>query len=125
MRTLLASVALASSLLATGCFACGGWDGEDDTMLKSTAGDAILVCGNGGFSAMLANGDFIEGWATTSYDEVGNAVYQYTIGETLAPIEFAGTFEVRAMDQVERDHANVLCVDLESRAWWTSPDTAQ
>lgn len=118
MRTLLASLALASSLLA-GCITCG-WDGEDDTMLRSQNGDAVLVCGNGGFSAMLANGDFVEGWATTSYDEAGAATYSYIVGETGRPFELAGTFEERAMDQVERDHANVLCVDLESRAWWTT-----
>jgi hypothetical protein len=29
------------------------------------------------------------------------------------------------MDIVERDHANVLCVDLEQRAWWTGADTAE
>lgn len=124
MRTLLASLALASSMLA-GCLACGGWDGEDDTMLRAQNGDAILVCGNGGFSAMLANGDFVEGWASMSYDDAGNAQYSYLDGETLAPIEFAGAFEVRAMDQVERDHANVLCVDLTTRPWWTSADTAE
>lgn len=120
MRTLLASLALATSLLATGC-GCGGWDGEDDTMLRAANGDAILVCGNGGFSAMLANGDFIEGWATTSYDELGNASYSYIVGETGAAIEFTGEFTVREMDIVERDHANVLCVDLEARAWWLAP----
>ncbi len=118
MRTLLVSVALASSLLA-GCFTCG-WDGENDTMLRSQSGDAVLVCGNGGFSAVLANGDFVEGWATTSYDDAGNTTYSYTVGETGQPFELAGTFEERAMDQVERDHANVLCVDLETRAWWTT-----
>jgi len=119
MRILLASVALASTMLA-GCLACGGWDGEDDTMLRSQNNDAILVCGNGGFSAMLANGDFVEGWASTNYDEAGNVTRSYVVGETASPIEFAGTFEVRAMDQVERDHANVLCVDLESRPWWVT-----
>jgi hypothetical protein len=118
MRTLLATVALASSLVSAGCFACGGWDGEDDTMLKAQNGDAILVCGNGGFSAMLANGDFVEGRATTNVDDVGNVTYSYTVGETGAAIELPGEFEVREMDVVERDHANVLCVDLESRAWW-------
>lgn len=121
MRILLASLALASTLLA-GCFACGGWDGEDDTMLKSTAGDAILVCGNGGFSAMLANGAFVEGWASVNYDETGAVTYSYVVGETLAPFEVAGAVEERDMDQVERDHANVLCVDLESRPWWTTAE---
>lgn len=121
MRILLASLALASSMLA-GCLACGGWDGENDTMLRAQNGDAILVCGNGGFSAMLANGSFVEGWATTSYDDAGNVSYSYVDGETLVPVEFAGTFEARAMDIVERDHANVLCVDLESRAWWTTAE---
>lgn len=120
MRTLLASIALASSLLASGCFGCGAWDGEDDTMLKAANGDAILVCGNGGFSAMLANGDFVEGWATTNYDELGNISYSYIVGETGQPFEVAGTFEERDMDQVERDHANVLCVDLTTRDWWVT-----
>jgi hypothetical protein len=120
MRNVLAVVALASSLLASGCFACG-WDGADDTMLKAPSGDAILVCGNGGFSAMLVNGDFVEGFATTNVDDLGNVTYSYTVGETGAAIEFAGEFEVRDMDIVERDHANVLCVDLEARAWWTTP----
>lgn len=118
MRTLLASVALASSLLA-GCITCG-WDGEDNTMLTSEKHDAILVCGNGGFSAMLANGDFVEGWATTNYDEAGNKTYSYIVGDTGQPFELAGTFEERSMDQVERDHADVLCVDLTTRAWWVT-----
>ena len=87
-------------------------------IIKADNGDAILVCGNGGFSAMLANGDFVEGFATTNVDDLGNVTYSYTVGETGAAIEFAGTFAVRDMDIVERDHANVLCVDLEARAWW-------
>lgn len=120
MRTLLAALALSSTVLA-GCFTCG-WDGENDTMLKAANGDAILVCGNGGFSAMLATGDFVEGWAATSSDEVGNITYTYVVGETAQAFEVGGAFEERAMDQVERDHANVLCVDLETRAWWTTAE---
>ncbi len=122
MRTLLAALALTSSLVSAGCFACGGWDGADDTMLKAANGDAILVCGNGGFSAMLANGDFVEGRATTNVDDLGDVTYTYTVGETGAAIEFGGEFAEREMDIVERDHANVLCVDLESRAWWLAPE---
>ncbi len=119
MRTLLVAAALASSAFLAGCLSCG-WDGEDDTMLRSQNGDAILVCGNGGFSAMLANGDFVEGWATPNVDDLGNVTYTYIDGETSLPFEVTGTFEERAMDQVERDHANVLCVDLTTRAWWTT-----
>ena len=118
MRTLLASVALASSLLA-GCITCG-WDGEDNTMLTSEKHDAILVCGNGGFSAMLANGDFVEGWATTSYDEAGTKTYSYIVGETGQPFAIEGAFAERSMDQVERDHADTLCVDLTTRSWWVT-----
>lgn len=121
MRIFLASIAVASSLVSAGCFACGDWDGEDDTMLKAQNGDAILVCGNGGFSAMLANGGFVEGFATTNVDDLGNLTYSYTVGETGAAIAFEGDFEPREMDIVERDHANVLCVDLEARAWWLAP----
>ena len=121
MRTLLvASLALAVSSTLAAC-GCSSWSGQDDTMLASERGDAILVCGNGGFAAMLANGDFIEGWATLGYADDGTPTYSYVVGETGAPIVFEGTFAQRPMDRVERDHADVLCVDLEARVWWSAP----
>ena len=134
MRIVLASLLALTASLASGCFACGGWDGAGNEMLSSSTGDAILVCANGTYSAMLANGEFTEGWAERTYAENGFEAWELTDGETrahryaiqtsavgMSSPELGGTWSYRTMDQVERDHADVLCDDVETRSWWSAP----
>jgi hypothetical protein len=54
MKTLLAAL-LPAAMTLTGCL-CGGWDGQDDQVLRTANGDAMQLCSNGGYSLMMANG---------------------------------------------------------------------
>jgi len=138
MRTFaaLAAVATAALLLLPGCplAACGAFDGAGDQNLRSTSGDAIILCENGGFAATLANGTIYEGRAFAQYDaETGTSTWQLADGESgneLMALTFddgTGTYHASAigtdftavtLDQVERDHAHVQCDDLALRTWW-------
>ncbi len=127
MRTLLAAVALVPALtLLPGCpFGCGSWEGRGDTVMRSESGDSVMLCENGGFSAMLSTGE-VEGvfeWTDevrASNPETGARAFSMktgTDGQLSSPELGAGWSEV-TLDKVELDHAHVQCADLETRAWW-------
>jgi len=124
MKTLLALLPAAMTL--TGCL-CGGYEGQDDRVLRTANGDAMQLCGNGGFAVMMANGTLLEGHLSDdgtliagSNGETGARAFSMTTeadGSKTSPELGAGWTTV-TLDQVELDHAHVQCADLETRAWW-------
>jgi hypothetical protein len=134
MRTLLASALLASLVVfAGGCpLGCGAFSGGSD-QVYARGGDQLILCENGGFSASVSGGA-IEGFYTEQ--PAGGAVaYTGTNGATgadafalslatdgtaMIPQFGAGAWDKLALDQTALDHADTLCQNLETRAWWTS-----
>jgi len=125
MKTLLAALVPAAMTL-TGCL-CGGWEGQDDQVLRTENGDAMQLCSNGGYAVMMANGTILEGYAvadsgliTGSNGETGARAFVMTTQSDLskASTELGAGWKVVTLDQVELDHAHVQCADLETRAWW-------
>ncbi len=130
MRTLLAALALipTSLTLLPGCpLGCGDWDGGGDTTYRSDKGEAITLCSNGGFAAMLSTGivegryeytDEIRG----SNPETGARMFSFTTspdGTATSP-ELGAGWSLAVLDQIELDHAHIQCTDLETRAWWST-----
>jgi hypothetical protein len=137
MHKLLA-LTLLPALLLPGClFGCGGYSGSGDRMLRR-GNDALLLCENRGYVAMLATGSTLEGrytetaqGTTTTGTGVDGATGVRTFTLTFADDGTATadgmgdgtwledtTFE---SDQVALDHADVQCNDLTTRAWWNTP----
>jgi hypothetical protein len=133
MRTLLAALALvpAALTLLPGCpLGCGGWEGRGDTLMRSESGDSVMLCANGGFSAMLSTGE-VEGvfdWTDevrASSPATGARAFSMKTdanGQTSSPELGAGWTEA-VLDRVELDHAHVQCADLETRPWWGTVHT--
>lgn len=125
MKTLLTAL-LPAAMTLTGCL-CGGWEGQDDQVLRTANGDAMQLCSNGGYSVMMANGTLLEGHISNdgttvagSAGETGARAFTMTTeadGSKSSPELGTGWTPV-TLDQVELDHAHVQCVDLEARAWW-------
>jgi hypothetical protein len=125
MKTLLTAL-LPAAMTLTGCL-CGGWEGQDDQVLRTANGDAMQVCSNGGYSVMMANGTLFEGHLSddgtviaASVGETGARAFTMTTetnGSKSSPELGIGWTPI-TLDQVELDHAHVQCADLETRAWW-------
>lgn len=125
MKTLLTAL-LPAAMTLTGCL-CGGWEGQDDQVLRTANGDAMQLCGNGGYSVMMASGTILEGRVTNdgtvvagTVGETGARAFTMTVdtdGSRTSPQLGRGWTAV-TLDQVELDHAHVQCADLETRAWW-------
>src|SRR4051812_5574045 len=119
MRTSLAIAAVllpAALTLASGC-GCS-WGGRGDTMYRSATGDSVMLCANGGFSATVKNAD-LEGvfeWNDEirgANPETGARVFSMATdatGATTSP-EFGAGWTIATLDQVELDHAHVMCSD--------------
>ncbi len=130
MRTSFAIAALlpAALTLASGC-GCS-WEGRGDTMYRNTTGDSVMLCANGGFSATVKNAD-LEGvfeWSDAirgENPETGARMFSMVTdanGATTSP-ELGTGWSVATLDQVELDHAHIMCSDLETRAWWSTANT--
>ncbi len=127
MKTLLTAL-LPAAMTLTGCL-CGGWEGQDDQVLRTANGDAMQLCSNGGYSVMMANGTLLEGTfgddGTTlagSNGETGARAFTMTTEAdgSRSSAELGGGWTKVTLDQVELDHAHVQCTDLEARAWWAN-----
>ena len=125
MKTLLTALVPAVMTL-TGCL-CGGWEGQDDQVLRTANGDAMQLCSNGGYSVMMANGTILEGYFSGesgvlagSSGETGARAFTMTdeTDGSKTSTELGGGWNMITLDQVELDHAHVQCTDLETRAWW-------
>ncbi len=136
----LAALATLAIAFVSAC-TCGGYTGGGDQVL-ARGQDMLILCDNGGFYARVNNPvGVIEGRFTTyangtvmGYDG-SNVLPPFTLtwndragastvtelpyGST-APNVGNGDWTLNDMNQVELDHANILCTDLESRSWWTA-----
>jgi hypothetical protein len=134
MRILLAAMAVALLLFLPGCpLGCGAYDGQGDRTFRR-GDDSMILCVNGGYAATLSTG-IMEGRYEVDY-ATGAPVFHATIGITGAPAfnlteHTDGTasapelgvlaWESVVLDQTDLDHADLQCLDLETRAWWTAP----
>ncbi len=129
MNKLIALTSLTGLATLAGCL-CGGYSGGGDRVFTRN-GDMLIVCENNGFSAQLAAGNSFEG--LQSADLENSSTINGALGSTGARL-FAletssdtmtgmgdGTWTEQTLDQTALDHANVLCNDLETRAWWNTP----
>ncbi len=119
---LLVVLAIPTSLLATGCPlapGCGGFTGAGD-MAYQRGTDMLIVCANGGYTATLgtathegmsANGVLTDGPTGAMASSLG-----YVNGSAIAFGDAAWTNV--PLDEVALDHADSLCQDLQTRAWW-------
>ncbi len=124
---LLASLCAASVLLLAGCpLGCGGYSGTGDRVLASGA-DQLILCENGGFVATTSAGT-IEGkieveTSSTVGIEGDDGAQLFTLVDEGTQVETTGFGSDGTWDEVDEnaaqlDHADVLCTDLTSRAWW-------
>jgi hypothetical protein len=114
----------AALTLASGC-GCSAWEGRGDTLYRSAAGDSVMLCANGGFSATVktANLEGVFEWndeIRAEDPETGARVFSMAADATgaMTSPELGAGWTVATLDQVELDHAHVMCSDLETRAWW-------
>lgn len=134
-NVLLASLALVSAIVAnTGCvpFGCGSFEGGSNRAFERGS-EMILLCENGGFVASLET-EMVEGRydaAATSVlatrGEDGRLAFELVEngdGTASASTLGDGAWTAVVLDTVAADHSNVLCNDLEVRAWWTTPVTS-
>lgn len=128
MRTLLAAFALVPAALTMlqGClFGCGAWEGRGDTLYRNDAGDSVMLCANGGYSATVktTSTEGVFEWTDevrATNPETGARTFSFApdaTGATSSP-ELGGGWTIATLDKVELDHAHVMCSDIETRAWW-------
>ena len=126
-RFLLLGVALSASISATGCLPIGGcsaYTGQSD-MVYQRGNDMLIVCSNGGYSATLATTATQEGrvnGANLTNGPTGAIITTEVVDQTSGSFSAFGdgTWTYVSLDQTALDHADSLCQDLETRAWWTA-----
>lgn len=121
-RFLLLGVALTASISATGCLpiaGCSAYSGTGD-MAYQRGNDALIVCANGGYTAtlgtvtqegMASNGELTDGPTGAVASTLG-----YVDGSATAFGD--GAWANVPPDQTVLNHADSLCQDLATRAWW-------
>ena len=128
----LACLLLATVIAQTGCtaFGCGAFEGSGNRVYERSGTEMLIVCDNGGFVARLTTGT-IEGTYLDNEDGTGLALRgedgelafdtQQNGDATLSTPQLgATTWTQMSLDATALDHSDVLCHDLESRAWWTA-----
>jgi hypothetical protein len=119
--TLLVSLAALSSSLLAGCLGCAGFSGGGDKVYQR-GNDALIVCENGGYSATV-NGASLEGRVESgSLVDGATGAKASDLTQTTIVTAFGGEWTAVSLDTVALDHANVMCTDLESRAWWNTSE---
>jgi hypothetical protein len=106
---------LATGSLLTACPlapTCGGFDGGGDRVYAQANGDSAIACENGGFIATRENVAMEGRISNTSVTDgpTGALAFVFAAAEW-TPVE---------MNEVTLDHADTLCQDLTTRAWWTA-----
>ena len=124
MRTL---IVLLSSVLT----ACGGavFYGGGDKVYQRNGTDMLILCANGGFVATVAGSGALEGRYTPGSPGIAtrgdnNAVAFDLIpnsdGTATTPQLGDAPWQPMSLNKAELDHANIECLDLENRTWWTT-----
>ncbi|CAN5417092.1 hypothetical protein BH11MYX1_BH11MYX1_20890 [soil metagenome] len=122
---------------------CGGYTGGGDQVL-ARGSDMLILCDNGGFYATVTNGPTagvvegrfatdVAGIATGDRGDTGHPAFTRTWnGDGTATTQAGGASELEGpgigngawtlngLNQVELDHANIMCTALESRSWWSA-----
>jgi hypothetical protein len=137
MRSLLATIVLTSMLFALqGCVplgGCGAYSGAKDKVYLRGS-DQLILCENGGFTVTTA-GKTTEGYYTENpagsaiavvATEGDNQRHAFDLsdnadGTASIPQLGTGAWQLENLDQTALDHADTLCQDLETRAWWSAP----
>ena len=128
MNKLIALTTLTSMLTFAGC-GCSGFTGGGDRVY-TRGSDMLVVCENGGFSAQLATGASYEGLQSSNADDSAVNGALGTSGARLFSLDSTtlamtglgnGTWTLESLDQTGLDHADVLCTDVATRAWWNTP----
>lgn len=129
----LACLLLSIALTQTGCpaaFGCGGFEGTGNRVYERTDTEMLILCDNGGFVAKLTTG-MIEGFYLDNADGTGMAL-RGEDGELAFDTQLHGDATLTTpqlgetpwtqmnLDATALDHSDVLCQDLEYRAWWTA-----
>lgn len=124
---LLAALALVPALtLLPGCpFGCGAWEGRGDTLYRNQTGDSVMLCANSGYAATIGSTS-TEGmyeWTDqirASNPETGARTFSFVTDAAggATSLELGAGWTIATLDQVELDHAHVMCSDLETRAWF-------
>jgi hypothetical protein len=117
-RLLLLALGLSSSLLAVGC-GCSAWSGDGDRVYQR-GNDMLILCNNGGYTAVIGGADQ-EGHtgSVALADGPTGAIASALTYVNGAPVAFGdGAWTSVALDQVGLTHADTLCKDLDTRAWW-------
>ncbi|HEY3801287.1 MAG TPA: hypothetical protein VGL61_01720 [Kofleriaceae bacterium] len=126
---LLASLCAAGTVLLAGCpLGCGGYSGNGDRVLASGT-DQLILCENGGFvattSAGTTEGMIVVGTTGTVGIEGDDGAQLFTLVDEGTQVTTAGFGSDDSWDEVDEnevqlDHADVLCTDLTSRGWWSA-----
>ncbi|HSN25145.1 MAG TPA: hypothetical protein VLT45_02635 [Kofleriaceae bacterium] len=135
MRKVLFATAVTLLPFLAGCPGfCGGFSGGSDKVYAH-ASDSLIICSNGGFVASLASGSIEGRLVSIAPATAGDTEFEAHRGETgdlefrliETPDDVATTPELgneqwtlEMLDATALDHADVLCQDLETRAWWTA-----
>lgn len=116
---------------------CGGYTGGGDQVL-ARGNDLLILCDNGGFYANVTNAQapvVVEGRFSTDANglvtgDAGDTGHQaFTLrwnGDGTATTQAQdagvghGAWTLNDLNQVELDHANVMCSALASRSWWSA-----
>lgn len=128
-NTLLAAVAALALLPNAGCL-CGGFEGGGNQAYERNS-EMMLICENGGFVASLTE-TMIEGRFERTgaggigrRGEDGQIAFELVVnsdGKATTTQLGETAWTAADLDMVALDHANVLCTDLEHRAWWNGSD---
>jgi hypothetical protein len=128
-----ASLLLAVALTQTGCpgpFGCGGFEGTSNRVYQRSDTEMLILCENGGFVAKLADRtvegvylDNLDGTGMAMNGESGELAFdaQTNTDYTLSTPQIGDApWSQMSLGATALDHSNVLCEDLEYRAWWTA-----
>ncbi len=123
-RFLLLGVALTASISATGCLpiaGCSAYSGTGD-MAYQRGNDALIVCANGGYTATLGTPTQegrVNGTQLTN-GPTGAIITTQVVDETTGNVTAFGdgAWANVPLDQTALNHADSLCQDLATRAWW-------
>ncbi|HEY5927185.1 MAG TPA: hypothetical protein VIV11_36105 [Kofleriaceae bacterium] len=132
-NVVVASLLVMLVLTQTGCpgpFGCGGFEGTNNRVYQRNDTEMLILCDNGGFVATLAD-RMVEGVYADNYDGTGSALngedgalafdVHQNADYTLSTPQLGGaSWTQMNLSPTALDHSDVLCQDLQYRAWWSA-----